>query len=80
MTKDEILKVVFALIDDYKPNGEQNHDTISNDNLQKLVAVATIITCRIDDVLTDTEKSKLKSIKDAHKLCKNYFDFLGVKD
>lgn len=78
MEKEEIIKLVLTLIGDFKPIGDQSHDKVSNENLAKLIGIVSVLHVKIDDVLTDTEKSVYKSEKDAHKMCDDYFDWLGV--
>ena len=78
MNEEEITKLVLTLIGYIKPIGEQRHDECSNENLSKLIGVVKSLHCKIDDVLTDTDKSGLDSIKKAYKMCDDYFDWLGV--
>ena len=68
----------MTLVGDFKPIGDQSHDKNSNENLAKLISIASSLTVKIDDVLTDTDKSVLWSEKEAHKMCNDYFNWLGV--
>jgi len=53
---------------------------VANENLAKLIGITKSLHCRINDILTNTSKSRLDSLKNAHKMCDEYFDWLGVPD
>ncbi len=72
MNEEVIIDVIDRLIGDYKPYGETNHDSESNDNLNVLCNVVAYYIAELYNITKNTKRVEY-SIKESGVIADDFF-------